>query len=590
VSETAPAAIPSDIDFDPAKSFTVVAAAPAPAPEVTLRALLTGCAIGAVLAAGNVYTSLKIGIIDGGSITAALLGFSLFATFKRLGRTPYGVLENNITQTVASSAAVMTFSTGLVGPIPALGLMGFRYPGWAIALWGVAVTSLGILMATLLRRRLIVEESLPFPTGKATGAILETIHTARKTAKTPTILLIAAAVVAAVVTCLRDGLGVIPEQTVFPGMVAGFAAATLTIGIGWSPLMVSTGAMLGLRGAGSMLLGAAIARVGLAPWIAGKGVVASPDFTHATSWLVWPALGLLVAGSFMPLLLGGGAILRSFRDVIFLRRSAPRREAAAPSGASLGPRTWAPLLGAALIVIFALGWRVFDLHPTGMAIGLVLSLFLTVVTARSTGETDMAPGGATGTISQLALGNRGPTGSIVGGSLSLATTSMAAQMLWAYKAGHRFGASPRAQLIAQMVGATVGAVVSVPIYAVILATYALGTERMPASSALSWRATADAIQGGLTALPPYGIKAALVALGLGIALTLLARTQVRNWVPAPAAMGVAVLVPLWLSVAIMAGAVIVEIVRRVRPDLDERAVMAAAAGGLAGEALTGVLI
>ena len=34
--------------------------------------------IGVVLAAGNVYTSLKVGVIDGGSITAALLAFGIF--------------------------------------------------------------------------------------------------------------------------------------------------------------------------------------------------------------------------------------------------------------------------------------------------------------------------------------------------------------------------------------------------------------------------------------------------------------------------------------------------------------------------------
>jgi len=40
-------------------------------------------------AAGNVYTGLKAAFIDGGSITAALLGFTFFTTFRNLARKPY---------------------------------------------------------------------------------------------------------------------------------------------------------------------------------------------------------------------------------------------------------------------------------------------------------------------------------------------------------------------------------------------------------------------------------------------------------------------------------------------------------------------
>src|SRR5256885_9220675 len=97
----------------------------APPPrELTPRALLMGCAIGVVLAAANVYTGLKTSFIDGGSITAALLGFTFFATFKRLSRRPYAALENNITQTTAASAAIMGFVLGISGPVPALSMMG----------------------------------------------------------------------------------------------------------------------------------------------------------------------------------------------------------------------------------------------------------------------------------------------------------------------------------------------------------------------------------------------------------------------------------------------------------------------------------
>ena len=100
----------------------------APRLESTSRALATGLALGVLLAAANVYTGLKTGWVDGGSITAALLSFTLFAALRRSGRAPYSALENNITQTVASSAAIMGFAMGLAGPVPAMALLGLTSP------------------------------------------------------------------------------------------------------------------------------------------------------------------------------------------------------------------------------------------------------------------------------------------------------------------------------------------------------------------------------------------------------------------------------------------------------------------------------
>ena len=69
----------------------------------------------------------------------------------------------------------MSFVTGVVGPIPALALMGTRFSGISVILFGAAVGMLGIFVGAMLRRRLVVEEALPFPTGIATGEVVETI-------------------------------------------------------------------------------------------------------------------------------------------------------------------------------------------------------------------------------------------------------------------------------------------------------------------------------------------------------------------------------------------------------------------------------
>ena len=130
----------------------------------------------------------------------------------------------------------------------------------------------------------------------------------------------------------------------------------------------------------------------------------------------------------------------------------------------------------------------------------------------------------------------------------------------------------------------------VPVYFVMVHSYGLGTEAMPAASALSWRATAEAVRAGLAAMPPYGPLAAGVAGLLGVVLAALGRTRLGKFVPSPAAMGVAVLMPADLTFTAFLGGLMLVLFRRVRPQASENSIISVAAGGIAGEAVMGVII
>lgn len=564
--------------------------------ETTFRALFTGCLIGAVLAAGNVYTGLKIGMIDGGSITAALLGFTLFSTFTRLGRTPYTALENNITQTTAASAAVMGFVAGVGGPVPAMALLGRNFPGWALAIWGMAIGIIGIFAATLLRRKLVVEDALPFPTGNATGELIETMFAARQSALRRARFLLSGALVAMVVTWFRDGRpSLIPGTTAFGGAIAGISMSALTLGVQWSPLLASIGIMMGLRAAFSMVLGATISWVVLAPWLVRSGIVAGAGFSTCAGWLVWPGLGLLMAGSFLPLLLDWRSVARAVRDLGGLLRG--RRSTAGTAAQEtfsgrpvLAPRVGMPAVVVSLIAIVVVGYAVFGFRPVLVVLAVAAALVLAVVSTRATGETDLGPVGQVGTLTQLLFAGCGPILSILAGSISMGTSSQTAQTLWAFKAGQRVGGSPRAQVTAQILGSLLGALIVVPVYLVIVKAYGIATEKLPSPSAVSWRATAEAIRGGLGVLPRYALLAGGLGLAVGVGLSLLGRSRIGRFVPSPAAMGIAMLMPASLSVAVLSGALAVYVIRRLRPSVDEASVMSLAAGGIAGESLMGVVI
>jgi uncharacterized oligopeptide transporter (OPT) family protein len=566
-----------------------LAAAPPEHREATVRALAAGCGVGALLAAGNVYTALKTGFIDGGGITAALVGFMMFTGVKALARRRYGLLENNITQTTAASAAVMGFVVGLPGPVPALDFIGALPPGWVMAVWGLATGVLGIVAAVILRRQLIVDDALPFPTGTATAEVIETIHATRGEAVRRVSMLAAAAAVAMLVTWFRDGSPkLVPQATAFGGTIAGIAVARLTFGVSWSPLLLSTGALVGLRGGASLLLGGGLAWGVLAPWLLNAGIVREAEYGPLTTWLVWPALGILAAGSFLPLLLDVGALRRSFRDLGALARRGAGAPAAGP--ASVGSRTLLLLFLASVVTLAVVGRTRFGLGVAPLAIAIVLALLLTNVCARATGETDVGPAGPMGMLTQAAFTSSGAVTSVVTGSVSSGSATQVTQTLYALHVGHRLGASTRAQVGAQLLGAVLGAVVVVPIYFLLARTYGIGTEALPAAGAQSWKAMAAAARSGVAGLPPHALLAGGLGLAAGAALALAARTRAGRFLPSAAAMGTGMLVPASYSFAIFAGALAFATARRMRPNLSESDVMTVAAGGMAGESLMGVVI
>ncbi|WP_228557427.1 OPT/YSL family transporter, partial [Myxococcus sp. AB025B] len=148
-------------------------AAPSPeAREWTPRAVGMGLLVGSLLAVTNVSMGLKLGWWESGSVMAAVLGFGGLSAVSRRRGAPYTTLENNLTQVSAVAVGAMPAAAGLLGPLPALMLLGLEVPGVAVAAWSVALGVLGVLAAHLLRRRLMEEEALAFPTGIATAELI----------------------------------------------------------------------------------------------------------------------------------------------------------------------------------------------------------------------------------------------------------------------------------------------------------------------------------------------------------------------------------------------------------------------------------
>lgn len=551
--------------------------------ELTARALIAGALIGSLLAAGNVYIGLKTGFIDGGSITASLLGFGVFAALRRFLGGRLSAHEINIVQATASTAGVMSFVAGLMGPMPALSLMGSPPALWVIVVWSLLLGMLGTFLAFALREKLIEREALSFPTGAATAEVIETVVADAAEGARRTKLLVISGPLAALVAWLRDGAHAVLPQTLAPSwQILGLGADTLTLGVGVSPLLLATGVLMGLHAAASFFLGGLINWTVLGPRLAHAGIVEG-TYASIVAWSLWPALGLLASSTLLPLVFEGRALLRALRDLRTL--SQPLGGQGSSSRLS---RRMLVVLPFILVAAMFVGRKGFALAPWEVILLGAITLFFGTISGRAAGETDMAPVGAMGMLAQVFFA-RGQTHSVGAASAVSGAASQVAQSLWCFKISHLLRGNPRASLYAQWLGLLVGTAVAVPVYVVVVRSVGLATPALPSVSALSFKATAEALRGGLSQLPPHAPLALAIGGVVGALAVLLGRLRPASvrYLPSPVALALGLISPFSLSATTFLGALLLLALRRWR-GVSEGAATAVASGALAGEALTGV--
>lgn len=551
--------------------------------ELSVRTLGVGALLGIVFAAAAVYAGTKTGIVDGGNIPAALLGFAILTAITRTRARPH---DGNIVQTVSSSAAMMAITSGLVGPIAAMSLDGSAPAPVGVVVWGVAVGALGSLMAIPLRAAFIVRGTLPFPSGAATAEVLDSVYSGDAAASGRIRMLALGAVVAAVIAFARSFAGWIPELTVIPLTVGAVPAAAIYVGIGWSPLLVGIGTLAGARVAIALVLGSAIAWLAIAPQVVAAGI-AAPDYVSLVTWLLWPGVGLMVGGTV-------GGIVTAWRGLrAGLREVRASHEAAGEVDGFGTTRGHVLAMTIAALAIIALGALVFGVHPAVTVLGLALSLVLCAAAARAMGETDNTPAGPLGGFAQLVVGAAAPGGiaaPLSAGGVVNGTLMHSAMLLQNWKTGALVGSRPRPQLVAQLVGVVVGGVTCALAFELIRGSYGLGNDVMPAPAAMSWKATADLVQHGMAALPAGAPLAAAIAFVAGIVLALAGSTRWLAWAPSPVALGMAFILPPYLSLTIAIGGLALWLVERQHRAWAATHGIALASGLIAGEALAGLAI
>ncbi|EEQ35998.1 putative oligopeptide transporter [Clavispora lusitaniae] len=153
-------------------------------PQITFRATFVGLLIGSVVLISNFQFGLQTGWVSMMSLPSALLGFTIFK-LTSMSRN-FTDVENVYIQSVSVAVGTGPLAYGLVGIIPAIEKFLTKDESGTgsqivlslsqLMVWSLGLALFGVFFAVPLRKQVIINEKLPFPSGSATATLISVLH------------------------------------------------------------------------------------------------------------------------------------------------------------------------------------------------------------------------------------------------------------------------------------------------------------------------------------------------------------------------------------------------------------------------------
>ncbi len=592
-------------------------------PQLTIRSASTGMILGGLLSLTNLYIGAKTGWTLGVGITSVILAFAAFKILGQLGlASEFTVLENNAMQSIATAAGYMT--APMISSLAAYMLVTDTViPMSTTIIWIIVLALLGVLFAFPLKRRFINDEQHPFPEGRAAGIVMDALHTsdAAQGMFKARILMIAGGIAAMLEILKSDLVKVIPHYLdgwfywlsakwwSWTPSINGVDLRQLTVRPDTDFVMMAAGGLMGIRTGVSLLVGAVINYMILAPWMIAQGDIQGTlvdgemtyGFRAITLWTLWGGVAMMTTASLFAFFSKPQILVSAFSGLFSRRAAADQSDVL--RNIELPMRVFVigiPILGA--LVVF-LAHYFFDVKIWLGVIAIPMIFVFTLIGVNSTALTSITPTGALGKLTQLTYGVLAPrniTTNLMTAGITAEVASNASNLLMDIKPGYMLGAKPRQQAIGHVLGIFAGALVAVPVfYAMFLhqGVSGLNNEAYPMPAATIWRGVAEMLTKGVSELPLTARWAALIGAVLGIlfeALRLV--TKGRFWLSA-VGIGLAAVIPFNTCFAMFLGSFLFWLAGRVFRRTDTTAHRVAVqnqepicGGVIAGGALMGILL
>ncbi|KAI0303847.1 OPT oligopeptide transporter protein-domain-containing protein [Multifurca ochricompacta] len=567
-------------------------------PEFTLRAVMLGLLIGCLLCFTNLYFGLQTGWISMMSLQSAIIGF-LISKLLVLHITPQ---ETVVLQTTAVATGTMPLAAGFVGIIPALSLLDEQKDGsraitltWTSAVaWSCAIAYFGVFMSPPIRKRVIVDEQLTFPSGTATAQVISVLHKLpsnsglrRRPGYSPLNLqdeepsplldsiddsqdpeietiegvqnegwssLTWSFLASGMLTLAAYFFPVIFSLPLFGGYLARHWLWTFTPSLSYvgqgasmpgdgyiSLRFMCIGIIMGFPTTLSMNFGMLIGWGVLSPLSKYYGWAPGPVgdmVTGARGWILWISLAIMSSDSLVSLI----PVAREYIGKLTSNREAVETED------RLVPNRWVFWgIACSTVIGISIVWLVFGkegIKPWATLISFVLGALLSILGVRALGETDLNPVSGLGKISQLLFAVIQP-GNVVANIIAGGVAEAGAQ---------------QAQFYGQLIGSTLSIPVTVTAFILYNKAYTIPGPTFPAPTAYVWLSLARLLRDG--SLPE---KSAVFMLSFAIIFALISafktyasrrRLWYAKWIPSGVAFAIGFLNTPSFSLARLVGGII----------------------------------
>lgn len=556
--------------------------------QVTVRATLAGLVIGTMVLCTNFQFGLQTGWASMMSLPSALLGFAVFKTLPLSRQfTPVenvfvqsiavavgtGPLAYGLIGIIPAMEKFMTPEESGLGQY-------IKFSLRELMIWSTGLAFFGVFIAIPIRYQVLVKEKLPFPLGTATAILILILHgtevaTEDESLEQPYQELANDDAAAEVLDDLLHDPSV-PQDTPLDesfasnirNLTTSFIASSIYTVVSYfipilrnlpifgsmaakylwtfqpSPAYVGQGIIMGLPTVSYMLFGAILGWGVLSPvsryfgWAPGK----IDDWQNGSQgWIMWVSLSIMISDSLVSFIVMS---LKSIATLITNHSSTELESQLDISNSHQDPCwkesdkgffhkvTWIGLAVSGILCCICIKIIFGPLVPLyAIFTSIILALLLSILAIRALGETDLNPVSGIGKLSQLIFALIVPANSpskivinLVAGAIAEAGAQQAGDLMQDLKTGYLLGASPKAQFVAQLIGATYSIFVSSIMYKVYNHVYTIPNAVFRVPTAVIWIDCARLVSG--KGLPPH---LAIFALVFGIIFATI--SLVKNLIP-----------------------------------------------------------
>ncbi|KAF8627075.1 hypothetical protein AX17_006414 [Amanita inopinata Kibby_2008] len=585
------------------------------------------------------------------SIQSALIGFLI----SRMLPKPLTPQEIIVVQTTAVATGTMPLAAGFVGILPALRILDEERDGtppidltWLSTIaWSCAVAYFGVFLSPPIRKQVIVEEQLPFPSGTATAQLVSVLHQLpppdtsvrhrrgyRQVAleEDTSVEIVSPPIPATVEDEIEhdETERQVVQNEGWQDLIWSFlASAFLTLNGYFFPATfaiplfgeylaeewlwyftpslsyVGQGIIMGFPTTLSMNLGMFVGWAILTPLAKIRGWAPGPvgDMGNgARGWILWISLGIMCADSLISLL---PVLFEYSGDLLRQRKNddelSAKEDHETETPDRLVPNSWV-ISGLFASIIFGtvLVWLVFGkehIKPWATVLGFMLGGLLSIIGVRALGETDLNPVSGLGKVSQLFFAWIQPgniVANIIAGGVAEAGAQQAGDLMQDLKTGHLCQASPKAQFYGQLIGSSVSILVTTTAYTLYNRAYVIPGPSFPAPTAYVWLSLARLLRDGQ--LPNHcGYFMSVFALVFALVSAVKTYASSRQykyakWIPSGVAFAIGFLNTPSFSIARLIGGVIEYIYRtRHAKDGNDIRLVVIASGFVLGEGMMGIV-